>query len=55
MPRPKPPEPLERVDFRLTRTHRAMLKQLGGVKWLRAMLEKHAPLPKKYYKQDPKD
>jgi hypothetical protein len=55
MPRPKPLEPLERVDLRLTRTHRAMLKQLGGVKWLRAMLEKHAPLPKKYYKQDPKD
>ena len=52
MPRPKPSEPLERVDLRLTRTHRAMLKQLGGVKWLRAVLEKHAPLPKKYYSKD---
>lgn len=52
MPRLKPVEPLVRVDLRLTVAHRAMLKQLGGVKWLRAMLEKHAPMPKKYYTKD---
>ena len=49
MPRLKPVEPLVRVDLRLTVAHRAMLKQLGGVRWLRAMLEKKAPMPKQYY------
>ena len=49
MPRPKPFEPLERADFRLTSTHKVILKQLGGVVWLRQMLDKHAPLPRKYY------
>jgi len=52
MPRPKPVEPLVRVDLRLTATHRTMLKQLGGVRWLRMMLEKHAPMPKKYYDRE---
>jgi hypothetical protein len=52
MPRPKPVEPLERINFRLTRTHKEMLRQLGGVKWLRVMLEKHSPLPKKYYEKN---
>jgi hypothetical protein len=55
MPRPKPIEPLERADFRLTARHKAILKQLGGSAWLRAMLDKHAPLPKKYYTQESKD
>lgn len=52
MPRPKLIEPLERADFRLTARHRTILKQLGGVKWLRAMLDKHAPMPKKYYEKN---
>jgi len=55
MPRPKPPEPLERVSLRLTATHRAMMSHLGGVKWLRKMLEKHAPMPKQYYKKKIED
>ena len=55
MPRPKPVDPLLRVDLRITATHRAMLKQLGGVRWLRKMLEKHAPMPKKYYDQPLKE
>jgi hypothetical protein len=55
MPRPKPVEPLVRVDFRLTETHRAMLKHLGGVAWIRKMLEKHAPMPKQYYKKRTED
>jgi hypothetical protein len=49
MPRPKPSEPLRRIDMRLTDRHRAMLKELGGVVWLRQMLEKNAKMPKKYY------
>lgn len=52
MPRPSPIEPLERADFRLSKRHKQILKQLGGVKWLRAMLDKYAPLPKKYYTKD---
>jgi hypothetical protein len=32
-----------------------MLKDLGGVAWIRKMLEKHAPMPKKYYKQRTED
>ena len=55
MPRPKPSEPLLRADFRLTHVHKAILKDLGGVAWIRKMLEKHAPLPMKYYKQNSKD
>ncbi len=55
MPRPRPVEPLERVDIRLTATHRAMLKHLGGVAWIRKMLEKHAPMPKQYYKKKIED
>ncbi len=32
-----------------------MLKELGGVVWLRKMLEKHAKMPKKYYDNLVKD
>jgi hypothetical protein len=28
-----------------------VFKQLGGAEWLRAELEKKAPLPKKYYEE----
>ena len=49
MPRPKPQEPLGRINLRLTDRHKLMLKDLGGVRWLRTMLEKHAKMPKKYY------
>ena len=51
MPRPKPPEPLGRLNLRLTDRHKLMFKDLGGVRWLRTMLEKHAKMPKKYYER----
>ena len=50
MPRPKQPEPLDKGrQIRLTARHAVIYQQLGGVVWLRQMLDKHAPLPKKYY------
>ena len=50
MPRPKPPEPLKGRQVRLTDTHWMILQRLGGAEWLRALLEKKAPMPAKYYK-----
>jgi hypothetical protein len=55
MPRQKPKEPLRRIDMRISDKHRAMLRELGGVVWLRKMLEKHAKMPKKYYDNLVKD
>ena len=49
MPRPKPPEPLKSRYIRLSDRQWMILKQLGDVAWLRQMLEKKAPMPKKYY------
>ena len=49
MPRPKPPEPLKPREIRLSDTQWLILKQLGGATWLREMLLKKAPMPKKYY------
>ena len=49
MPRPKPYEPLKSTSIRLTEVHTIIFKQLGGTEWLRKMLDKHAPMPKKYY------
>jgi hypothetical protein len=36
---------------RLTDKQNIVLKQLGGAKWLRELLEKKAPLPAKYYEK----
>jgi len=53
MPRPKPIEPLvKNMQVRLNARHALIYKQLGGVKWVRAMLDKHAPMPKKYYEKN---
>jgi hypothetical protein len=49
MPRPKPQEPIKKTSIRLTERHTIILKQLGGSEWMRKMLDKHAPMPKKYY------
>lgn len=49
MPRPKPPEPLEPRYLRLSDRQWIIFNQLGGADWLRALLEKKAPMPKKYY------
>jgi hypothetical protein len=49
MPRPKPPERLEPRYLRLSDRQWIIFNQLGGADWLRALLEKKAPMPKKYY------
>jgi hypothetical protein len=51
MPRPKPPEPLKGRQIRVSDRQWMIFQQLGGIKWLRAELEKKAPLPKKYYEE----
>ena len=51
MPRPKPTEPLKHRYMRMTDRQWLVFKQLGGAEWLRAELEKKAPLPKKYYEE----
>jgi len=49
MPRPKPPAPLKARYIRLSDKQWLILNQLGGADWLRTLLEKKAPMPKKYY------
>ena len=49
MPRPKPPEPLLGRQVRMSDRHWLILQQLGGAEWLRTILDKKAPMPKKYY------
>ena len=49
MPRPKPPEPLIGRQVRMSDRHWLILQQLGGAEWLRTILDKKAPMPKKYY------
>ena len=52
MPRPKPPEPLKARFVRLSDRQWMIFNQLGGAEWLRGLLEKKAPMPKKYYDQE---
>ncbi len=52
MPRPKPPAPLKVRYVRLTDRHWLILKQLGGMEWLRDTLDKKAPMPKQYYDRE---
>jgi hypothetical protein len=49
MPRPKPPEPLIGRQVRMSDRHWMILQELGGAEWLRTLLDKKAPMPKKYY------
>ena len=49
MPRPKPPEPLLGRQVRMSDRQWIILNQLGGAEWLRAILDKKAPMPKQYY------
>jgi hypothetical protein len=49
MPRPKPPAPLKVRYVRLSDKQWLVLNQLGGPEWLRNLLDKKAPMPKKYY------
>lgn len=38
MPRPKPPEELIAVTYRLTRTQIRKVQEMGGVEWLRLLI-----------------
>jgi hypothetical protein len=54
MPRPKPPEPLigRQVmgkQVRMSDRHWIIFNHLGGAQWLRELLDKKDPFPKKYY------
>ena len=49
MPRPKPSEPLKPREVRLSNRQMLIMKQLGGAKWLRELLDKKAPMPKAWY------
>ena len=49
MPRPKPPEPLLGRQIRMSDRQWIMFNELGGADWLRKLVEKKAPMPKKYY------
>ncbi len=49
MPRPKPPAPLKARFVRLSDRQFIIFNHLGGAGWLRELLEKKDPFPKKYY------
>ena len=49
MPRPKPPEPLNFRNIRMSDRQWIIFNQLGGAEWLRQMIVKKTPMPKKYY------
>jgi len=49
MPRPKPPEPLIGRQVRMSDRQWIIFNQLGGAEWLRQMIVKKTPMPKKYY------
>lgn len=49
MPRPKPPEKLLGRQVRMSDRQWIILNQLGGAEWLRAILDKKAPMSKQYY------
>ena len=49
MPRPKPPEPLKFRNIRMSDRQWIIFNQLGGAEWLRQMIVKKTPMPKKYY------
>jgi len=49
MPRPKPPEPLLGRQVRMSDRQWIIFNHLGGAEWLRTLLDKKDPFPKKYY------
>ena len=49
MPRPKPPEPLKVRYVRLSDKQWMIFQHLGSAEWLRKLLDKKDPFPKKYY------
>jgi len=49
MPRPKPLEPLIGRQVRMSDRHWIIFNQLGGAEWLRQMIVKKMPMPKKFY------
>ena len=51
MPRPKPPEPLIGRQVRMSDRHFHIFNHFGGAEWLRNLLDKKDPFPKKYYEK----
>jgi len=56
VPRPKPPEPLigRQVmgkQVRMSDRQWIIFNHLGGAEWLRQLLDKKDPFPKKYYEK----
>lgn len=51
VPRPKPSEELKPRWMRLSDRHVMILKELGGIEWLRDHLDKKAKMPAKYYRR----
>ena len=51
VPRPKPFEELKPRWMRLSDRHVMILKELGGIEWLRDHLDKKAKMPAKYYRR----
>ena len=51
MPRPKPPEPLKFRNIRMSDRQWFVLSHFGGAEWLRQLLDKKDPFPKKYYEK----
>ena len=49
MPRPKQHELLRGRQVRMSDRQWMIFNQLGGAEWLRNLLDKKAPMPKKYY------
>ena len=49
VPRPKPPEPLIGRQIRMSDRQWIIFNQLGGAEWLRQIIVKKTPMPKKYY------
>ena len=49
MPRPKPSEPLVGRNMRMSDRQFIIFNHLGGAEWLRNLLDKKDPFPKKYY------
>jgi len=52
MPRPKPPEPLKVRYMRMSDRQWMIFNQLGGSEWLRILLDKKSPMPKKFYDKE---
>ena len=51
MPRPKPPEPLNFRNIRMSDRQWIIFHHFGGAEWLRKLLDSKDPFPKQYYER----